>query len=124
MRRSMIEIALAMTAYVVVLVLSLLLLARGGIGHPGGRIAVSLLPVLPALGIFWVTLRDLARLDEMQRRIALEALALAYGATALLTFSYGLLENVGFPRLSMFAVWPVMGALWVLGKIIAQWRYR
>ncbi|MBT9384170.1 hypothetical protein KM176_09895 [Pseudooceanicola sp. CBS1P-1] len=86
--------------------------------------AVSLLPVLPALGIFWVTLRDLARLDEMQRRIALEALALAYGATALLTFSYGLLENVGFPRLSMFAVWPVMGALWVLGKIIAQWRYR
>ncbi|MEX3630073.1 MAG: hypothetical protein VB138_11965 [Burkholderia sp.] len=85
------------------------------------RILVSLLPILPGLGIYWAIVR---RLDELQRRIELESLLIAFGGTALLTFSYGFLENVGFPSLSLFVVWPVMGVLWVLSSVCVSRRYR
>jgi hypothetical protein len=63
-------------------------------------------------------------MDELQRRIQLEALALASDGTALLTFSYGFLENVGFPHLSLFWVLPLMCALWGLGAGVAGRKYR
>ena len=42
--------------------------------------------------------RFLGRMDELQRRIHLEALGFAFGATAILTFAFGLMENAGLPR--------------------------
>ena len=59
----------------------------------------------------------------MARRIHLEALALAFVGTALLTFTYGFLETTGFPKLSMFFVWPLMGAFWVIGCVLGLRRY-
>ena len=72
----------------------------------------------------WVILRELRRMDELQRRIQLEALGFAFAGTALLTFSYGFLEGLGYPRLSMFTVWPVMAALWIVGLLMARRRYQ
>ena len=46
----------------------------------------------------------------------------AFG-TALLTFTYGFLETTGFPKLSMFFVWPLMGAFWVIGCVLGLRRY-
>lgn len=43
-----------------------------------------------------------------QRRFTLENAALAAATTVALTVSYGFLENAGWPRLSMFVVWPAM----------------
>jgi hypothetical protein len=62
-------------------------------------------------------------MDELQRKLQFEALALAFAGTALLTFGYGFLEGVGLPRLSMFVVWPLMAALWVVGVFIGRVRY-
>jgi hypothetical protein len=56
--------------------------------------------------------RHVARIDEYQRQRLLESLALAFGITGAVTFTYGFLETAGFPRLSMFTVWIVMGASW------------
>jgi hypothetical protein len=54
--------------------------------------------------------RHVARIDEYQRLRLLEGVALAAAVTGAVTFSYGFLETAGFPKLSMFSVWVVMGA--------------
>ena len=63
-------------------------------------------------------------LDELQRRIQLEGLAFGFTATAVLTLSYGFLQNAGLPQVNWVWVWPVMGACWSLGLAIARRRYR
>ena len=60
----------------------------------------------------------------MQRKLQFEALALAFAGTALITFSYGFLEGAGFPRISMFAVWPLMAAIWFIGVMIGRLRFK
>jgi hypothetical protein len=53
-------------------------------------------------------------MDEYVRLRNLESLAIAAAMTAGLSFSYGFLEGDGFPRLSMFWVWGIMGVGWRL----------
>lgn len=116
------EFAVSLLAYVTVLIISVILLASLDIG-PISRAMLSLMPVIPGLTICWAIVRQLRRVDELQRKIQFEALGLAFAATAIITFSYGFLENVGFPKLSMFAVWPLMAAFWIIGYIISSRRY-
>lgn len=58
--------------------------------------------------------RHLSRIDEYQRIRMLETFAIAAAITAGLSFTYGFLETAGFPKISMFSVWMVMGASWGL----------
>ena len=55
---------------------------------------------------------------------AIDTFLMAFAGTALVTFSYGFLENVGYAKLSMFAVWPLMAGFWTIGLIVANLRYR
>lgn len=87
-------------------------------------VPVALLPVLPCIGMAWVILRHLRQLDEFQKRLQFEAIAFAFTGTALVSFSYGFLEGVGLPKLSMFYVWPLMSVLWIIGLTIACRRYK
>ena len=87
------------------------------------RPAIALSPVLPMAGCCWVVLRQFRRIDEMQVRIQLEGLGLSFAGTALLSMGYGFLEGVGYPRLTMFWIFPVMSALWVVGGFVAKRRY-
>lgn len=122
-RRYVLELGAWFCAYALMLTGSLWLL-RHGVEGEVMRIAVSLSPMLPGIGVCWAILRQLRRMDELQQRLQLEALAIAFAGTALITFSYGFLENAGLPQLSMFAVWPLMAALWVAGILIGTLRYR
>ena len=123
MKRYLVEFGASLALYIVLLVVSLRLLAHG-VQPQGARIVVSLLPMLAGLPLCVAVVRRLGRIDELQRKIQLEALALAFTGTALLTFGYGFLENAGLPRLTMFVVWPLMAALWVLGLALGHLRYR
>ena len=67
---------------------------------------------------------QIRRSDEFIRKTTLEHIAIAAAITAGWTFTYGFLENAGFPRLSMFTVWPVMGAAWALLAIAENFRHR
>ncbi|MFC3124029.1 hypothetical protein ACFOD4_03055 [Pseudoroseomonas globiformis] len=118
-----VEFGCAMGAYVVLLLISILLL-QSGLAQGLWRIPTALLPMLAGAAICWTVLRQLGRLDELQRRLQLEALSVAFAGTALITFSYGFLEGVGFPRLPMFAVWPVMAVLWIGGLLAGRRRFR
>ncbi|ASK36160.1 hypothetical protein [Alloalcanivorax mobilis] len=118
--RYLLQFGAALAAYMVVLVVSLWLLS----GQPPLPWAIALLPMVPAIGVCWVVVRQLRRVDEMQIKVQLEAIGLAFAATALVTFSYGFLEIVGFPKLSMFLVWPLMAVFWLIGLLISRLRYR
>ncbi|MFT3691402.1 hypothetical protein [Paenirhodobacter sp.] len=54
----------------------------------------------------------------------LKAPAIAFAGTALITFGYGFLEGTGLPRLSMFAVWPLMGTIWFICVMLGRLRFR
>ena len=115
------ELGLAMAAYVIVVLVSIKLV--GGLDQPI-KTLVALTPLVPATLALFAYLRFLSRMDELGRRIQLEALAFGFGAAGMLTFAYGFLENAGFPQLSYVFVFPLMIALWGVGGAIASYRYR
>ncbi|WLH86815.1 hypothetical protein [Pseudomonas sp. FP2338] len=88
------------------------------------KIALALLPVIPMIAMAVSIIRRLNSMDELGRKIQLEALAVAFVCTALTTFSYGFLETAGLPRLSAFMVWPIMGGVWCVATIIGTRRYQ
>jgi hypothetical protein len=69
-------------------------------------------------------MRYFSRMDELQRRIQLEAFAFGFGVTGIVTFSYGLLVYVGFPPISWVWIFPLMIALWGIGAGVATRRYQ
>ncbi|RZT41087.1 hypothetical protein [Cupriavidus agavae] len=118
------EMAAALLGYIALLALSITALNLRWVDSEPARIAVALCPMLAGGVICWVVVRQLRRVDELVRKVQFEALAVAFAGTALLTFSYGFLEGVGFPKLSLFVVWPVMATLWILAGILCARRYR
>jgi drug/metabolite transporter (DMT)-like permease len=122
-RRYLIELFGAFALYAVLLV-GANALERAVRPEGAARIAIALSPMIGAAAAAWVILRALWRMDEMQRRIQLDAIALSFLGTALLTFGWGFAESAGLPQLRAFAVWPIMGTLWGLGLVVAQRRYR
>lgn len=117
------EFAASLLFYMLVLIFSLTYLKKTDLSFQV-KLVITLLPLLPCVLIVWSILRHVAKLDELQRHIQLNALALAFVGTALITFSYGFLENIGFPNLSMFTVWPLMAILWGIGVAVGSWQYR
>ena len=111
-RKYLREMMLSMGLYLVVLTASL---SVTKLLEPGlWRTVVGLAPALPIFIVVWVIGRQFQRMDEFQRLRALESIAVAAAVTAGLTFTYGFLESAGFPKVSMFWVWGVMGITWGL----------
>jgi|SRR5450432_471216 hypothetical protein len=117
------EFSLAMGAYVIVLLVSLTLINISP-NAAWWRIPLALAPVVPALFALGAYMRFFSRIDELQRRIQSEALAFGFGSAGILSFSYGFLENIGFPHLSWIFVFPLMIAMWGIGAAIAARRYQ
>ena len=117
------ELTTTLVAYGVMLLGSIGLLTHVDVARPW-RDLIALSPMLPAAAMAWIVLRELRRMDELQRRIQLEALGFSFAGTAILTFSYGFLEGLGYPRLSMFTVWPILAVLWAIGLALARRRYQ
>ncbi|PIE14250.1 MAG: hypothetical protein CSA68_10585 [Rhodobacterales bacterium] len=122
-RPYLIEFSLAILAYAVVTAVSLKLL-RGGVDSPVWQALLTLSPLLPLIAVCISVLRHIRRIDEMQRLITFEALAIAFASTAVTTMGYGFLENIGWLRLSMFVVLPLMAALTGLSLLLTTWRYK
>lgn len=113
--------AVAMGGYVAILLLSVYLLDN--IDAQPLRIAIVILPMLPVLYGLWGFMEMIRNLDELQKRIQLEAIAFSMGLTGIITFTLGFLEGVGFPRVSFIWVFPMMIAFWGIGQALAQRRY-
>ncbi len=124
MNRYYLEMGAASALYVLVLSLSLIASQSLLDANIFLRSVVALTPIIPAGLMCWAIVRNMRRMDEMHLRIQFEALGFAFAASALLTFSYGFLENVGAPHIPWTCVWPVMGLMWIVGLQIARRRYQ
>lgn len=94
-------------------------------GDSPARYALVVLPVLAAGGGFWVELRNLRRIDELQQRIYLESLFV--GSFFLMAFCVGaaMAEIVlGLPRISPLGPVFAMAFGCGVGLVIARRRYR
>ena len=104
--------------------------ARGVLEQPelprALRLAAALLPV-PLFAAFLVRfVRSLRGADELERRIHLEALAIAFPLTILLLQTLGLLERaVGlkFEDWSFGHVWAYLPLFYLIGLVVSRRRY-
>jgi hypothetical protein len=115
------DFLLAMLAYVIAVWISVSIPSTV---DPVFRVPLVLVPLVPSAFAIGAYLRFLGRMDELHRRIQLEALAFGFAAAGMVTFAYGFLEHAGFPQLSYIWVFPLMIALWGVGGAIATRRYR
>ena len=78
---------------------------------PAVRVALSLLPVLPAILILFAIVAFVKTMDEVQRKIISEATIWSAGIIGIATFTYGFLEGaVDLPAVSM---------IWILAALVA-----
>lgn len=92
---------------------------------PAARLALALVPVALWAGAIVLLVLALPSVDELQRRIQLEALAIAFPGAMLLGMLVEYLQKAGFARnLAVGDVWPVMFLLYVPALLFALWRYR
>jgi len=66
----------------------------------------------------------IASMDEMQRRIQIEAIAIAFAGTAILVGGYALLGFADFPQVNWGVVIMLMAAMWLVGKLWTLWKYK
>ena len=86
------------------------------------KTAVLVCPVIGFFLMIWAVARQVGRMDEYQRLVMLESATLAAAVTVGVTFTYGFLEAAGYPRLSMFTVWGIMGASWLVIGLFRRYR--
>jgi hypothetical protein len=93
---------------------------------PTIRVILALLPMIPVSFMGWSIVVSIRSLDELQRRIVLEAIFGAFLTGAFLTLLYGQLQHarIGLPELNWAFVWAVMAAPCTIAFFIAARRYQ
>lgn len=123
-RRYVIALLLWLAVYAVLLFVSLIVIDRDMVASVPLRVLTGLAPMLAGFGILSLIMQQYRAADELQKKIVAESVIFGFGATAILTFSYGLLQRMaGAPDLSYLWVWAVLGSTWVIGGLIARRRY-
>ncbi|MBL8089888.1 MAG: hypothetical protein KF758_13295 [Anaerolineales bacterium] len=113
MKRYYKEFGIAMGFYVVAVIVSTTILNNFEFPQIA-QVVITLIPVIPTIFVVIAILRALRESDELQQRIQLQAVTFSAITTGLITFSYGFLENVGFPPFPIIFVLPMMFLLWGL----------
>ncbi len=91
------------------------------------RVAVALFPVPFYIWFMVAFVRNVRGLDELERKIQLEALALAFPLAMLLIFTLGLMElAVDLPKedWSYRHIWAMMPVLYFGGIAFARKKYQ
>lgn len=119
------EMAFAALIYVAVLLVSVFVVRR--LDPPQWiAIVLALASAAPALLMMRAYLRRLQGLDEFQRRVELESLAVAAAVVAFGSFTLGFLQSFArFPRMEDALLWvfPALGFCWGVARIFVQRRY-
>jgi len=123
MKRYMNEFTLSMIAYVAILLASVYAIQNILMAQPL-KIIVAVLPVIPVAFVLIAVMRLLKDSDELQQRMHLLAITSSAVLTGFITFTYGFLENLGFPPFPTIWVLPMMLALWGLGLGYFSRRYQ
>ncbi len=125
-RRYVREMGIAGLVYAVALVASVYVVRHLA---PPQWVAVmlALASAAPALLMMRAYLRRLQGLDEFQRRVEQESLAIAAAVVAFASFTYGFLHSfAGLPLFddAMMWVFPALGFCWGVARIFVRRRYQ
>ena len=94
---------------------------------PWLRVAISLAPLPAFIWFLRDFIRGLRGLDELERRIQLEALAVAFPLTMVLIMTLGLVQ-VAIPLSpddwSYRHIWPFLFVFYLVGLMLARRRYQ
>lgn len=89
-------------------------------------VLLALMPVVPFVAVLWFVIGGIRGTDELERRIHLEALAVAFPLTVLLLMVLGLLDlavELNPADWSYRHIWPFTVLFWVAGLALARRRY-
>ena len=86
--------------------------------------SVAILPNLFSVAALFAYLKFLREADELVRHIQMEGLAFGFGAGVIFAMAYFTLERVGVPELTGDKTIFVMMMGWVVGQLVATWKYR
>jgi hypothetical protein len=100
------------------------LLGRQSAPFGTARVVLALVPVIPSLLFMLALVRMVQQMDELQRRICLESVFIAFTGSLVLTFILGGLEQAGVYRLRGDAIGTPMMAMWACGYLYSSWKYR
>jgi len=91
------------------------------------RVAIALLPVPFFVWWLWTWMQGVSKMDELERRIELEALAFAFPIAVTILMTLGLLD-LAMPLnpddWSPRHIWAMMPAIYFLGLWRAKRRYQ
>jgi len=88
------------------------------------RIGIAAVQSLASAALVFIPMWSLRRLDEMQQRIQLQALAIAFAGTGIIVMGYRWLEMAGLPEVDWGTfTWPLMAFLWAAGFLYSNRRY-
>lgn len=110
-------------AWAISFVLASWALEHDWVTAPAARWAVGAVPTLVGLFVVYAFIRFLGRLDELQRRIQVEALAAAFGAGFLFMTGYRLCERLGAPPLEVDDPLLPMIVVWMIATWLGTRRY-
>ena len=92
-----------------------------------GRILVALVPLLPFVAFLWKFISFMRAADELERRIQLEALAIAFPLAMVLLMVLALVQlatPLNPNDWSYRHVWQFLPVFWLGGQAIARRRYQ
>jgi hypothetical protein len=87
------------------------------------KVWASLLAIIPSVLFVLVVASAVAHLDEMQRRIQVEGIAIAFAGTVIVASIFTFLGMAGIPSPNWSVLIMVMVIMWVVGKLWTMWRY-
>jgi hypothetical protein len=122
LKRNVLDVFVPMALYAAILIPSVRYLKA----HPESpwRVPVALAPVAPVAFVVLKGVQRVRQMDELAQRKYLEAGAFAYPTMIILSITYGFLQNVGFPDVNWMFVGVWMFILFMLGQVLAWFRYR
>ena len=88
------------------------------------QILASMVAIIPAIVFVFAIGSAISHLDEMQRRIQTEGIAIAFAGTAMVMIAFALLGFAGVPNPNVGILLLVMMGMWVFGKLWTMWRYK
>jgi hypothetical protein len=111
--------------------MSMFFLSRGllelEIGTSTARALIALLPTPFFAWYLWTWMKGVSQMDELQRRIELEALGFAFPSALLVLATLGLLDvaiTLNADDFSMRNTWLIMPILYYIGLWLARRRYQ
>jgi O-antigen/teichoic acid export membrane protein len=108
--------------YIVILVASIRALKTGHFS-PIFTDLIAVTPAIPLFGVVAAVIQFMLSIDELQRQMHLEALAIAAGVTAALAITYTFLEGVGLPHSQAWWAFVSIDIIWAISLPFVKRRY-